>query len=39
MSEPKNIPLLTVERLAKRFGGIVASDDLTLDVASASCTR
>ena len=33
MSEPKNIPLLTVERLAKRFGGIVASDDLTLDVA------
>ncbi len=26
-------PLLTVERLAKRFGGIVASDDLALDVA------
>jgi branched-chain amino acid transport system ATP-binding protein len=26
-------PLLQVERLAKRFGGIIASDDLTLDVA------
>ena len=26
-------PLLSVERLAKRFGGIIASDDLTLDVA------
>src|SRR5579862_3299360 len=26
--------LLQVERLAKRFGGIVASDDLTLEVAA-----
>jgi len=26
-------PLLQVERLAKRFGGIIASDDLTLSVA------
>jgi branched-chain amino acid transport system ATP-binding protein len=26
-------PLLSVEGLAKRFGGIIASDDLTLDVA------
>jgi len=29
-----NAPLLKVERLAKRFGGIVASDDLDLDVAT-----
>jgi branched-chain amino acid transport system ATP-binding protein len=27
-------PLLKVERLAKRFGGIIASDDLNLDVAA-----
>jgi branched-chain amino acid transport system ATP-binding protein len=29
-----NEPLLRVEHLAKRFGGIVASDDLSLDVAA-----
>jgi branched-chain amino acid transport system ATP-binding protein len=33
MSEPKNNPMLQVERLTKRFGGIVASDNLALDVA------
>jgi len=33
MSEPKNVPLLQVANLAKRFGGIVATDDLTLNVA------
>jgi len=29
-----NEPLLKVERLAKRFGGIIASDDLNLDIAA-----
>jgi branched-chain amino acid transport system ATP-binding protein len=29
-----NEPLLRIEHLAKRFGGIVASDDLSLDVAA-----
>ena len=37
MSEPKNVPkkvpMLQVANLAKRFGGIVATDDLTLNVA------
>ena len=33
-------PLLQVDNLAKRFGGIVASDDLTLDRRrAANCTR
>ncbi len=32
MSEPKNNPMLQVENLAKRFGGIVATDDLVLNV-------
>ncbi len=34
MSEPKNIPMLQVSHLAKRFEGIVASDDLVLNVES-----
>ena len=34
MSEPKNNPMLQVENLAKRFGGIVATDDLALSVAA-----
>jgi branched-chain amino acid transport system ATP-binding protein len=33
MSAPKNNPMLQAERLAKRFGGIVATDDVALDVA------
>ena len=33
MSESGNIPMLQVEGLAKRFGGIVATDNLSLDVA------
>ena len=32
MSESGNIPMLQVEGLAKRFGGIVATDNLSLDV-------
>ena len=32
MSEPKNIPMLQVSHLAKRFEGIVATDDLVLNV-------
>ena len=32
MTEPKNNPMLQVENLAKRFGGIVATDDLALSV-------
>jgi branched-chain amino acid transport system ATP-binding protein len=32
MSEPKIIPMLQVSHLAKRFEGIVASDDLALSV-------
>ena len=34
MSARKHDPMLQVERLAKRFGGIVATDDLSLDVAA-----
>ena len=33
MSAPKNIPMLQVDGLAKRFGGIVATDNLSLEVA------
>jgi branched-chain amino acid transport system ATP-binding protein len=33
MSEPKDQPMLQAENLVKRFGGIVATDDLTLNVA------
>src|SRR3972149_1888992 len=33
MSEPQGEPMLQVANLAKRFGGIVATDDLTLNVA------
>ncbi len=29
--------MLKAENLAKRFGGIVATDDLSLDVARANC--
>ncbi|MEY9233398.1 ABC-type branched-subunit amino acid transport system ATPase component [Bradyrhizobium japonicum] len=32
-------PLLRVEKLVRRFGGIVATDNVSLDVAAdASCT-
>ena len=31
-------PLLRVENLVRRFGGIVATDNLSLDVARANCT-
>jgi branched-chain amino acid transport system ATP-binding protein len=34
MSEPKNNPMLQVSHLAKRFEGIVATDDIVLDVAA-----
>ena len=32
MSEPKLQPMLQVDHLAKRFGGIVATDDVVLTV-------
>ena len=35
MSEPKNNPMLQVSHLAKRFEGIVATDDIVLDVAAS----
>ncbi|HEY5217004.1 MAG TPA: ABC transporter ATP-binding protein [Pseudolabrys sp.] len=34
MSEPNNEPMLQVHNLAKRFEGIVATDNLSLDVAA-----
>src|SRR5665647_1493867 len=34
MSEPNNAPMLQVHNLAKRFEGIVATDNLSLDVAA-----
>jgi branched-chain amino acid transport system ATP-binding protein len=34
MIEPMSEPLLRIENLAKRFGGIVATDDLVLNIAA-----
>ncbi len=31
---PEHGPLLQIERLSKRFGGVIACDDITLDVAT-----
>ncbi|HNH25331.1 MAG TPA: ABC transporter ATP-binding protein, partial [Accumulibacter sp.] len=35
---PRETPLLSVERLTMRFGGLLAIDDLSLDVAARQIT-